>query len=83
MILLLEFLAEVFYFPRNVLVVILRTSAKNSRFKFHGTVGEQKDLERVQKVALKIILSDDYSSYQKALQLTGLDTLTAIRTKLC
>ena len=47
------------------------------------TKGEQKDIERVQKVALRIILKNDYSSYPEALKFTGLDTLSARRAKLC
>ena len=47
------------------------------------TKGEQRDLERTQKVALKIILKDDYSSYEEALKLTNLDTLSSRRAKLC
>ena len=37
----------------------------------------------MQKVALRIILKDDYESYVNALSLTGLETLAARRTKLC
>ena len=46
------------------------------------TKGEQLDLERVQKVALKIILQEHYISYTHALKLTGLPTLKARRNKL-
>ena len=46
------------------------------------TKGEQKDIERVQKVALRIILKDLYITYPQALKLTGLDTLTSRRNKL-
>ena len=47
------------------------------------TKGEQKDIERIQKVALRIILGQDYSSYADSLKKTGLETLTTRRTKLC
>ena len=46
------------------------------------TKGEQLDLERVQKVALKIIMQDNYISYSHALKVTGLPTLKARRNKL-
>ena len=46
------------------------------------TKGEQ-NIERLQKVALRMILKDDYSSYPEALKFTGLDTLSARRAKLC
>ena len=47
------------------------------------TKGEEIDIERVQKVALKIILGEDYSSHSEALQLTGLESLKSRRKKLC
>ena len=47
------------------------------------TKGEQKDIEGVQKVALRIILKDGYETFVNALRLTGLETLAARRTKLC
>ena len=52
---------------------------KDVKCDFCITKGEQKDLEKVQKVALtlRIILKDDYE------KLTGLETLAARRTKLC
>ena len=44
---------------------------------------EKQDIERVQKVALHIILGDQYESYSNALRLTNLVTLEARRDKLC
>ena len=41
------------------------------------------DLERVQKVALKIILQEDYLTYEDALESLNLDTLRKRREKLC
>ena len=35
----------------------------------------RQDLERVQKAALKVILKNDYEDYEKALRLTGLQSL--------
>ena len=46
------------------------------------TLVEKKDLERVQKCALAIILGKSYSSYDHALKILGLDTLDARRNKL-
>ena len=54
-----------------------------SNLLWYGTKGEQKDLERIQKVALRIILKDSYSTYSEALVLTGLDTLSSRRSQLC
>ena len=39
------------------------------------TVECQKDIEIVQKIALKIILKDQYKSYENALKLLDLETL--------
>ena len=48
-----------------------------------GLQDESTDLERVQKVSLKIILKQEYESYEQALQKTGLETLSERRAKLC
>ena len=44
---------------------------------------EKSDLERVQKVATKIILQERYTNYDQALKHLNLDYLTARRDKLC
>ena len=41
------------------------------------------NLERVQKMALHIILGDNYHNYQNALQITELETLETRRRKIC
>ena len=52
---------------------------------WHGaiTTEDRQDIERVQKVALHIILGDQYISYRNALNVTNLVTLDARRDKLC
>ena len=50
---------------------------------FDITEEESMDLERVQKVALKIILQEDYLTYEDALESLNLDTLRKRREKLC
>ena len=47
------------------------------------TQSQSKDLERIQKVALKIILADSYLSYANALSVCNLDTLEDRRLVLC
>ena len=47
------------------------------------TKGEEYDIERIQKVALRIIFTDEYTSYEHALNLTNLPTLKARRSTLC
>ena len=43
---------------------------------------ERVDIERVQKVALHIILGQKYENYKNALELTNLETLEERRDKL-
>ena len=47
------------------------------------TQEEQCDLERVQKVAFRVILKNEYASYQNALKILGLTTLQERRALLC
>ena len=47
------------------------------------TQTEMKDIERVQKTALHIILGESYQSYRNALEIVGLESLDARRHKLC
>ena len=47
------------------------------------TMDERQDIERVQKMALHIILGDQYVNYRNALESTNLQTLEARRDKLC
>ena len=46
------------------------------------TQGQDYDLERVQKVALRIIVDEDYHSYEHSLLITGLKTLKERRSDL-
>ena len=52
---------------------------------WHSAITKQEriDLERVQKVALHIILGQKYENYENALKITNLCTLEARREKLC
>ena len=47
------------------------------------TVHESNSIERVQKMALHIILGDKYRNYETALGMVGLETLVSRRTQLC
>ena len=47
------------------------------------TVAEKQDIERIQKVALHIILGEEYETYKNALNVTGLKSLDARREGLC
>ena len=47
------------------------------------TLGEEKELERVQKVALRLILGNDYQDYDQARSITAIQTLNERRKQLC
>ena len=47
------------------------------------TVSQTADLERVQKICLKVILSETYVSYEAALEMTGLEALDSRREARC
>ena len=68
----------------NIYCLYIRSVAEQSSVVWSSslTVGQNYDLERVQKVALRIILGDEYSSYENALKLTGLVNLQARRSAL-
>ena len=52
-------------------------------WNFDLTRGQENDLERVQKIACKIILQESYSSYEAALKKLNLDSLKDRRNALC
>ena len=47
------------------------------------TLEELQDIERVQKVAMKIILKHNYTCYEDSLMMTGLEKLQSRRKLLC
>ena len=47
------------------------------------TAKQCQDIERVQKLSLKIILGSNYVSYENALRLCGLESLEARREEKC
>ena len=75
--------------PHNDLLTVYKTLIRSvleqSSNVWHSglTVEQQNDLERVQKVALKLILQENYQSYENALNMLDLDTLKDRREYLC
>ena len=51
-------------------------------WNFNITKAEENDIERVQKVACKIILQSSYTSYEDALNILGLENLKERRSRL-
>ena len=68
----------------QIYILYIRSVVEQSAVVWHTSItsGEEKDLERIQKVALRLILGDYYTDYIHALKETGLETLKARRTKL-
>ena len=52
---------------------------------WHSALTEENahDLERIQKASLKIILKENYKSYENALEILDLDNLAKRREMLC
>ena len=69
----------------TIYILYIRPVLEQSAVVWHSSIirGEQMDIERVQKCALRIILKENYLSYQSALLACGLDSLKARRTELC
>ena len=78
-----------FSVPLDDLIVIyilyIRSVVENSAVVWHSSLtnGQNLEIKRVQKVALRIILKNDYISYGNALKITSLPTLSDRRLHLC
>ena len=69
----------------NIYVLYIRSILEQSCQVWHYSITKEEisDLERVQKVACKIILQEDYVSYEQALEELNMQTLYERRDKLC
>ena len=68
-----------------IYIIYIRSVLEQSAVVWHSslTTENRDDLERVQKTALKIILKNQYQSYESALQKMSLETLDHRRELLC
>ena len=68
-----------------VYIIYIRCYLEQSCVVWHASLTEQQrtNLERVQRVALRIILKDQYETYETALDLVELETLECRREQLC
>ena len=68
----------------HIYCMYIRSIAEQSSVVLSSSLskGEEYDLERIQKVALRIIFSADYVSYEHGLHTTNLPTLKSRRTSL-
>ena len=69
----------------NIYVLYIRSILETSAVVWHSSITkkERMEIERVQKVALRIILGSDFENYPAALEITGLSTLDDRRKGLC
>ena len=70
---------------KNIYVLYIRSLLEQSCTVWNSGLNEEniQDLERIQKSALKIILGDQYKSYDQALNLLELENLSDRRESLC
>ena len=69
----------------NIYQLYIRSVAEQSCVVWNSslTLEQHVDIERIQKVALRIILHEQYENYENALKITGLETLRSRRKNLC
>ena len=69
----------------EIYVLYIRSVVEFSCVVWHSslTLEDSNALERIQKIALRIILQDSYHDYHQALKHVGLQTLYERREKLC
>ena len=69
----------------NIYILYLRSILEQSCQVWHFAITEEEnnELERVQKVACRVILDSEYSDYETALEVLNLDKLCYRRNQLC
>ena len=69
----------------NIYILYIRSLLEQSCQVWHFSITEEEkiDLERVQKVACKVILKGEYETYPQALDDLNLQTLSSRRETLC
>ena len=69
---------------RKIYMLQIRSKLEQSAVVWHSSLTKKdcRDLERVQKSALKVILGDKYTSYKEALKTIRIDSLEERRQKI-
>ena len=69
----------------NIYILYIRSLLEYCSVVWHSTltVEQSQNLESVQKLCLKVILGDEYSGYDNALECCGLDSLSDRREEKC
>ena len=70
---------------KTIYILFIRSILEQSAVVWHSSLSQEnsEDLERVQKTAVRIILSDKYNGYENGLAHLGLETLENRREQLC
>ena len=78
-----------FALPAEEMILIytlyIRSVVENCAVVWHSSLsrGEEQEIERIQKCALRLILCEDYDNYENALTSSNLETLKDRRKHLC
>ena len=69
----------------TIFKLFIRSCLEYNSVAFHSSLSSQQEdaLERCQSVCLKVILQDNYISYEAALEMAGMETLKARREARC
>ena len=69
----------------NIYVLYIRSVTEYCSVAFHSRLTQEQSnkLERIQKICLKVILGEEYTSYDSALEMCGLQTLYSRRENRC
>ena len=69
----------------EIYILFIRCILEYCSVVWHSTLTlkQSQDIEKVQKLCLKIILGNDYQDYQNALKVSGLETLKDRREQKC
>ena len=70
---------------KSIYLIYVRSILEQSAVVWHSSLTSQnrRDLERVQKAAVRVILKDKYTTYKQGLKVLKLDTLEKRRELLC
>ena len=68
-----------------IYTLYIRSVVENNAVVWHSSLsrGEELEIERIQRCALRLILGEDYDHYENALRISSLDTMKDRRTVLC
>ena len=68
-----------------IYITFIRSVLEKSAVVWHSSLNKRnrKDLERVQKAAVRVIMGNEYTTYEKGLEILNIETLENRRKFLC